>query len=336
MDFAPVPSPFTPRLPHAPLPASTTTNTLGLLTTHLLPSLTIHTSLSLLAYSAGRFTNRLDSKDLLWPSAFVANAWYHGVIHPYMIASPRARSGVWECIKDMGYTQKLVLYGVTVWGVRLFIKVFMRVKGRSGDDARYAKYRKTAEETVRDNKRRRRERAVSVGEVDLEKGLGREEKIGDGDAGEVDREMWNKAFLGIFLPEGIVQSFVSLGWSVVRYSRPVIVSPTVTVTGHSAMASAVNTAPVTVLAGSAAESHSWRTWVHAIAIGTFAVGLALEMIADSQLKRGKRRRQDNGEEFDGLVRDGVWSIVRHPKYVLSLSIHTPSQEFEDLKTNRRS
>ncbi|KAF3942307.1 hypothetical protein ABW19_dt0205786 [Dactylella cylindrospora] len=288
--FPPVPSPFTPRLPHRPLPPATTTNTIGLLTTHLLPSLTLHTSLSLVAYSAGRFTNRLDSKDLLWPSSLLVNAWYHGIVHPYMFG--RAK-GVWECLRDMGYSQKLILGGVSVWGVRLFVKVFMKVKGRRRDDGRYEKYRVEAARTVK-----------------------------EGGDGEVEREMWNKAFLGIFLPEAVVQSFVSLGWSVLRYSRRVVGSPmtgAATVTGTEGLSSI----PVVegVVTGGGGGLERWRGYMHMIAIATFAAGLALEMIADSQLKRGKRRRNEDGGMFDGLVRDGVWSIVRHPNYLGDFLVH---------------
>ncbi|KAF3904728.1 hypothetical protein ABW20_dc0100603 [Dactylellina cionopaga] len=272
MDFPPPSSPFTPRLSHPPLPPLTTTNTLGILTTHLLPSLTLHTSLSLAAYTAGRFTNRLDAKDLLWPSAFVANAWYHGVVSPYVIG--RGKEGVWECIREMGYAQKLVLGGVTVWGVRLFWKVFWRVKGRTGDDGRYERYREDI---------RRRKRDEKKSEEEEEKGV-----VMAVDEGEVEREMWNKAFAGIFLPEAIVQSLVSLGWSAVRYSAPII---------------------------SRTPDEKWMEILHDVAIATFTAGLALEILADSQLQKGKRK------DGEGLVREGVWSIVRHPNYLGDFLVH---------------
>ncbi|EGX46543.1 hypothetical protein AOL_s00109g115 [Orbilia oligospora ATCC 24927] len=268
MDFQSTPrSPFSPRLPHPPLPTSTTTNTLGILSSHIFPSLTLHTTLSLAAYSAGRFTNRLDAKDLLWPSAFVGNVWYHGVVWPYM--SGRGR-GVWEFIREMGYGNKLILGGVTVWGCRLFWKVFWRVKGRERDDGRYERYR----EVIRRKK----------GKGDLEKAVVIDE-------GEVEREMWNKAFLGIFLPEAVVQSFVSLGWSGVGYSR------SYGSFNHPDQGSIGDT-----------------KWVHGIAVGVFAAGLALEVLADSQLGRSKKKKGK-------IVRDGVWSIVRHPNYLGDFLVH---------------
>ncbi|KAF3179113.1 hypothetical protein TWF225_007647 [Orbilia oligospora] len=271
MDFQSTPrSPFSPRLPHPPLPTSTTTNTLGILSSHIFPSLTLHTTLSLAAYSAGRFTNRLDAKDLLWPSAFVGNVWYHGVVWPYM--SGRGR-GVWEFIREMGYGNKLILGGVTVWGCRLFWKVFWRVKGRERDDGRYERYR----EVIRRKK----------GKGDLEKAVVIDE-------GEVEREMWNKAFLGIFLPEAVVQSFVSLGWCGVGYSR------SYGSFNHHDQGSIGDT-----------------KWIHGIAVGVFAAGLALEVLADSQLGRSKKKKKKKGK----IVRGGVWSIVRHPNYLGDFLVH---------------
>ncbi|KAK6525619.1 hypothetical protein TWF281_010673 [Arthrobotrys megalospora] len=276
MDFQSTPpSPFSPRLPHPPLPPSTTTNTLGILSSHLFPSLTLHTTLSLAAYSAGRFTNRLDAKDLLWPSAFVGNVWYHGVVWPYMVGRGR---GVWEFIGGMGYGGQLILGGVTLWGCRLFWKVFWRVKGRERDDGRYERYREVV--------RMKKKRELEV-EGDVEKG------VVEVDEGDVGREMWNKAFLGIFLPEAFVQSFVSLGWSAVGYSRPLLLQ-------HEG----------------GIEGDEWRVWVHGLAVGVFAAGLALEVLADSQLGRGKRRLKG-----EGMVRSGVWSIVRHPNYLGDFLVH---------------
>lgn len=293
MDFQSIPpSPFTPRLPHPPLPPSTTTNTLGILSSHLFPSLTLHTTLSLAAYSAGRFTNRLDAKDLLWPSAFVGNVWYHGVVWPYMTGRGR---GAWEFIRGMGYGNKLILTGVTVWGCRLFWKVFWRIKGRERDDGRYERYR----EVVRGKK----------GKGDLEKAVVIDE-------GEVEREMWNKAFIGIFLPEAFVQSFVSLGWCGVGYSRPVL--------GHHGQHYfGGNDSPggleVLLHHGDGLQSGGsgggWRRWVHGIAVGVFAAGLALGILADSQLGKGKKA--DKGS----IVRKGVWSIVRHPNYLGDFLVH---------------
>ncbi|KAK6507442.1 hypothetical protein TWF481_005874 [Arthrobotrys musiformis] len=274
MDFHPPNSPFTTRrLAHPPLPPSTTTNTLGILSSHLFPSLTLHTTLSLAAYTAGRFTDRLDSKDLLWPSAFVGNVWYHGVVWPYMTG----RGGAWEVLCQMGYGNRLILTGVTVWGCRLFWKVFWRVKGRERDDGRYERYR----EVVR----------VQKGKGDLEKAV-------EVDEGEVGREMWNSAFFGIFLPEAFVQTFVSLGWCGVGYSAPYY---------HDFESG--------VWVGLDGGGEGWRGWVHGVAIGVFAAGLALEVLADSQLGRGKK--VDKGK----IVRGGVWSIVRHPNYLGDFLVH---------------
>ena len=90
---------------------------------------------------------------------------------------------------------------------------------------------------------------------------------------------WNKALYSLFLPEAIVQSLVTLPFTApFRTTYPVIICPT-----------------------------DWRGTVETLAIGLFGVGYALEVLADSQLERYK---QSGGK---GINRDGVWSIVRHPK-----------------------
>lgn len=60
---------------------------------------------------------------------------------------------------------------------------------------------------------------------------------------------------------------------------------------------------------------SWG-WTDTFAIGLFTAGFALETLADYQKAEAKR------VGIKGLYRDGVWSLVRHPKYVtLSDQIH---------------
>jgi hypothetical protein len=46
----------------------------GILKDTLVPSLTLHSGLALIAYGAARYTNRVEAKDWLWPSGQVANA----------------------------------------------------------------------------------------------------------------------------------------------------------------------------------------------------------------------------------------------------------------------
>jgi len=89
---------------------------------------------------------------------------------------------------------------------------------------------------------------------------------------------WTEA-AGLFAMEGAVQSLVGLPFSApFRTSYPVVPCP-----GDS------------------------QGTVEALAIGLFGVGLGLEVLADWQLQRYKNRGGD------GVLDEGVWSIVRHPK-----------------------
>jgi steroid 5-alpha reductase family enzyme len=90
---------------------------------------------------------------------------------------------------------------------------------------------------------------------------------------------WSKAIWSLFLPEAIVQSLVSLPFTApFRTTYPVLACPS-----------------------------EWKATVEALAIGLFGVGFALEVLADWQLEKFKQ----SGET--GINREGVWSIVRHPK-----------------------
>ncbi|KAI4781930.1 DUF1295-domain-containing protein [Aureobasidium sp. EXF-3400] len=113
--------------------ASATTNVLGLLHDNLLPSLNLHSSLALVAYTASRVTRRVELKDWLWPSGMVLNAWYHGV----WARSSETGLSLGESLSTLGWTQKLLLGGVTLWGARLFARIATRSVKRGKDDPRY-------------------------------------------------------------------------------------------------------------------------------------------------------------------------------------------------------
>lgn len=113
--------------------AAATTNALGLLHDTLLPSLNLHSSLSLLAYTISRTTRRVEIKDWLWPSGMVANAWYHGVLARSWETGLSFR----ESFSSLGWAQKLLLGGVTLWGARLFARIASRSIKRGKDDPRY-------------------------------------------------------------------------------------------------------------------------------------------------------------------------------------------------------
>lgn len=49
-------------------------------------------------------------------------------------------------------------------------------------------------------------------------------------------------------------------------------------------------------------------WIHDLAVFVFSAGFALEVLADYQLNRHKKHAGNAT-----VNREGVWSIVRHPK-----------------------
>jgi steroid 5-alpha reductase family enzyme len=100
---------------------------------------------------------------------------------------------------------------------------------------------------------------------------------------EVKKEegFWNKALFSIFLPEAVFQALISLPF----------------------------TLPFRALDASAVASplHVHPEYTHGIAVGLFSAGFALEILSDIQLAAHQKNNPDD------LNREGVWSIVRHPK-----------------------
>ena len=92
-----------------------------------------------------------------------------------------------------------------------------------------------------------------------------------------DEDYWNKALFTTFLPEAIFQVIISLPF----------------------------TAPFRH--HGAASMTGYHPWIQMAAVGIFSAGLAMETIADVQLDAHK------AEGKPGLMQEGVWSIVRHPK-----------------------
>lgn len=90
---------------------------------------------------------------------------------------------------------------------------------------------------------------------------------------------WTKAFFTTFLPEAVVQSLITLAVTIpFRTGIPVI-----------------------------GASREYAGILDAVAIGLWSAGFGLEVLADWQLASHKA----SGEQ--GLMKEGVWSIVRHPK-----------------------
>jgi steroid 5-alpha reductase family enzyme len=205
----------------------------GILRTALLPSLQVHTALAVPTYILGRATDHFESKDVLWGSGQVINAWWSAVGRRVVYGGvPLAAA-----LREIGRPGQLLLIGVTVWGTRLAYRVVSRSVRRGGeDDPRY-----TAQHTA---------------------------------------SSWNWAPLTMLLPEAIFQAVISLGYTLL-FNVP--------------------GAKVLVISG------EWRGVVEAFAIGLWSAGFVMESLADWQLTRHKNLGKR------GLCRDGVWSIVRHPK-----------------------
>lgn len=97
------------------------------------------------------------------------------------------------------------------------------------------------------------------------------------DEAKKDPEFWNKALFSVFLPEALFQTIITL-----PFTAPFRYGPQ-----HAAPQNA--------------------ELFHSLAVGLFSAGFALETLADWQMERHKQKGNL------GLKRDGVWSIVRHPK-----------------------
>ncbi|KAF1919936.1 hypothetical protein BDU57DRAFT_470510 [Ampelomyces quisqualis] len=95
---------------------------------------------------------------------------------------------------------------------------------------------------------------------------------------------WNTAIFKVFLPEALFQTIISL--------------PFVAIFRHEG----------TVMTG-------YHPYVQMLAVGLFSSGLAMESLADYQLDQYK------AEGGRGILREGVWSIVRNPNYLGDTLVH---------------
>ncbi|KAI1009014.1 hypothetical protein LB504_001318 [Fusarium proliferatum] len=219
------------------------TSALGLLHSAILPSFSLHAGLSAVAYGVSRYTDRVEGKDVLWASGMTLNAWWSAIGSKYVYDNV-APIDAWN---GLGYSQKLLLAGVTAWGVRLTSRVVSRSLKRGKDDPRYDVKRK-------------------------------------------DPGFWNKALFTTFLPEAVAQTVISLPFTI----------------------------PFRAVAESAVASPFTSNGFvfHSLAIFLFTTGFALETLADAQLESFKK-----DENAQGINREGVWSIVRHPNYLGDALIH---------------
>ena len=109
----------------------------GILKDTLVPSLTLHSGLAVIAYGAARYTQRVEAKDWLWPSGQVANAWWSAI-------GRRLAAGltVSQAFNRLSWHERVMLTGVTLWGGRLFYRVARRSIERGQDDPRYDEVKK--------------------------------------------------------------------------------------------------------------------------------------------------------------------------------------------------
>lgn len=120
---------FTPDRYNVPRDATS----IGILRDTLLPSLGLHSGLSIAAYAASRVANRVDGKDWLWPVAPVANAWWSAVGTRVVYDGV----SVGSALSTLVYPDKVLLGGITAWGARLFYQVASRSAKSKSDDGRY-------------------------------------------------------------------------------------------------------------------------------------------------------------------------------------------------------
>ncbi|KAF2090091.1 DUF1295-domain-containing protein [Saccharata proteae CBS 121410] len=110
----------------------------GLLQSTVLPSFGLHSGLAVIAYGASRAADRAEGKDWLWPSGQVINAWW-SAIGTRVVNDGLSLSQAWSTIT---YPEKLLLGGVSAWGIRLFYHIASRSVARGKDDARYTAAKK--------------------------------------------------------------------------------------------------------------------------------------------------------------------------------------------------
>jgi len=98
------------------------------------------------------------------------------------------------------------------------------------------------------------------------------------EAEKLEEGFWNKALFTLFLPEALIQTIISLPITAPFHHQGAVL------TGYH---------PV----------------VQALAVALFSAGFALEVLADVQLEEFK----DSARDETSVCREGVWSLVRHPK-----------------------
>lgn len=215
----------------------------GIFKDTILPSLSLHGSLAVIAYGIGRATNSVEAKDWLWPTAPIANAWWAAV-------GRKVQRGLTlgQALSLLSRPERLLLTGVTLWGGRLLYRISTRSvrrrrSGKGTDDARYEEAKQ-------------------------------------------DPGFWNKALFSVFLPEALIQTIISLPFTAPFHHQGKVFT-------------------------------GYHPAIQGLAVGLFSSGLALEILADSQLAAYKETAHDDR----AVCKEGVWSLVRHPNYLGDALVH---------------
>ncbi|KAL5334683.1 hypothetical protein BJX70DRAFT_377423 [Aspergillus crustosus] len=119
------------------IPSSSVT-TLGLVQCAVLPSFSFHAVFSTIAYGVSRYTDRAEGKDWFWATGMTANAWW-SALGTRVFRNGLSVSSAWS---TLSYPEKLLLGGVTAWGLRLLQRVATRSVSRGSDDPRYETLKK--------------------------------------------------------------------------------------------------------------------------------------------------------------------------------------------------
>jgi steroid 5-alpha reductase family enzyme len=106
---------------------------IGLLTSTLRSSFCLNSGLSIATYVASRAANRVEGKDWLWPSGQVINAWWNAVGRRMYYG----HISFCDALRTLSWSDRLLLGGVSAWGLRLFYRIASRSLSRRKDDPRY-------------------------------------------------------------------------------------------------------------------------------------------------------------------------------------------------------
>jgi steroid 5-alpha reductase family enzyme len=107
---------------------------IGLTKSTILPSLSVHGGLGLIAYGISRATDRVELKDYLWPTGMILNAWYAAIGRHMISNTPVTFGQAWS---RLDYNQIALLGAATAWSARLTYRIVSRSLRRGSDDPRY-------------------------------------------------------------------------------------------------------------------------------------------------------------------------------------------------------